>query len=332
LPTWRRVLFLVAGREEPSCRFRVLQYLPYLREQGCTADVADLSTDLAARWRILRAAAVYDRVVVHRAFLGRLEVRWLNRRGPGYVFDFDDAISMRDSAAPRRRSLQRRVRFARMARHARAVIAGNDYLAALARPHQARVAVVPTAIDLRDYPRRAAEPSAPIVGWMGSRSNLPYLRALLPVFAAAHRRDARLRLVVVSDGTLGAAAPFVVERPWSRARELADLHSFQIGIMPLADDEWTRGKCGLKLLQYGAAALPMICSPVGVNAQIVRHGVNGLLAATPEEWARHVGALLADAPLRHRLGAAARHAVAEKYSLAVIAPRFLRALAETAAL
>jgi len=96
--------------------------------------------------------------------------------------------------------------------------------------------------------------------------------------------------------------------------------------MPLADDEWTRGKCGLKLLQYGAAALPVICSPVGVNAQIVRHGVTGLLAAAPGEWGEHLRALLDDAALRRRLGDAARRRVAERYSLAVIAPQFVRAL------
>jgi len=321
----RRILFLVYGREEASCRFRVLQYLPYLRERGFVADVADLHTDMATRWRILRRAVDYDRIVVHRAFLGGLERRWLARRGPGYVFDFDDAISMRDSTAPRRRSLQRQWRFARTVRGARAVIAGNDYLAALARPYHDHVTVVPTAIDLCEYPPGAAAVE-PVVGWMGSRSNLPYLHAVLPAIAAARRREPRLRLLVVSDGKLGAGDGFVVERVWSRATELADLRSFQIGIMPLPDDAWTRGKCGLKLLQYGAASLPALCSPVGVNGEIVQHGVNGMHAATMGEWSDALCVLLADTGLRQRLAAAARRHVEEKYSLAVIAPRWLGCL------
>ena len=179
----RRILFLASGLDEVSCRFRVLQYVPHLRRMGIQVDVADLHVSAAARWKLLRSAAGYDSVCIHRAFLSPLEQRWLRRAPMGYVFDFDDAIMFRDSSRRRFESWQRRRRFRRMVAGARTVIAGNSYLAEWASRFSERVTVIPTPIDLSAYPERHAERRAgpsgePVIGWIGTRINLMYLRTI----------------------------------------------------------------------------------------------------------------------------------------------------------
>ncbi len=319
-------LFLVPGRAGPSVRFRVLQYLPGLERRGIRATVADLDVRLRARLAVLRTASRYPRVIVHRAFLTPPE-RVLLRRAPhGYVYDFDDALWCRDSSRRPLASWQRRWRLRGMLSGATSVIAGNAYLAAWASRHHHRVAVVPTAVDLGAYPDEPAADTEPVVGWMGTKSNLMYLRPVLPALVRVAREHA-LKLRVVSDGVLDS--PFAIEveqQPWSLADEVADLRSFRIGIMPLPDDEWTRGKCGLKVLQYLAAGVPVVCSPVGANREIVEDGVNGLFAASEDEWVEQVGALLQDAPRRRRLAEVGRRTVAEGYSVEASLEKLLAAI------
>ena len=313
----RSVLFLARGLHGPSARFRILQYLPHLRAHGIAVDAVDLAAPLAARWRLLASAARYHRVVVHRAFLSPLEQWVLGSVRRGYVFDFDDAIAFRDSAAPRLESRQRRARFARMVRGARRVLAGNAYLADLARPYNSNTSVVPTAVDLAPY--RAAErdrtPAAqPAVVWIGTRVNLMYLRPILPAVAEAIRRSGA-RFEVICDDFSAIAGLDVIRRTWSLAEEARDLTRCDVGIMPLPDDAWTRGKCALKILQYFAASLPVVCSPVGANVGIVEHGRDGYFARGAEEWTDSLVDLLANTDKRRAFGRAGRELVEREYSV-----------------
>jgi glycosyltransferase involved in cell wall biosynthesis len=321
-----RVLFLGAGLDAASWRFRVGQYLPHLRQHGVQAEVADLDVAFPHRLRVLAGAARYDRVFVHRVLLSPIELVWLRRVAPRYVFDFDDAIMLRDSAARRLDSWQRRWGFARMLRAAGAVIAGNAYLGEHARRHAARVTVIPTAVDLTPYPASPADPGAPVVGWMGTSSNLMYLRAVVPALVRLAGRRAEMHVKVVSDGVFAAPNVRLTQKRWSRDDEVADLRTFQIGIMPLPDDAWTRGKCAVKILQYFAAGLPVVCSPVGANCEIVEAGVSGLFAATHDEWVARLDELLGDPALRRRLGQHGRAAVRERYSIEATLPRLLDVL------
>lgn len=322
----RSLLVLVGDPADASVRFRVSQFLPRLRESGFRVDLQSVAGPLGARLRRLRAAGGYDRVLVHRVLLAAPEAVLLaasTRRG--YVFDFDDALMVRDSAHASRSSWQRVGRLRRMVRSARTIAAGNEALATWARAHHERVVCLPTAIDLACHP--PSGPAAePVLGWIGTRPNLPYLRTVLPWLAPlAHRRPG-LRLKVVSDGEIASQDLPLECRRWTLDDEAAELASFQIGLMPLPDDPWTRGKCGGKLLQYLATALPAVCSPVGANREIVRHGVDGLHATTASEWAAAVAALLDDEPLRRRLGDAGRRTVAERYSLGAVFPELLALL------
>jgi glycosyltransferase involved in cell wall biosynthesis len=326
-----RVLFLGAGLHNASWRFRVAQYLPHLRARGIAATGGELAAAWPDRLRLLASAARYDVVCVHRALLTPLELVCLRRAAPRYVFDFDDAIMFRDSAAARMVSRRRQRRVARMLRGAAAVLAGNDYLAAWAAPLGARVTVLPTAVDLAAYPVGPPADGPPTIGWIGTRSTLMYLRGALPALARLAARHPRLTVRVVSDGGLEAAGVPLRNMPWSLAEEVDELRRFQVGIMPLPDDPWTRGKCAVKVLQYFAAGLPVVCSPVGVARDIVAHGRNGFLASSDDEWVAHLDALLADADLRRRLGAAGRALVEERFSVRATLPRLVDALLGVAA-
>ena len=323
----QRVLFLAAGVDSPSFRFRIRQYLPYLQARDIQADIGELAVPTAQRRQLLMRAGDYDRVVVHRALLRWPEHRLLQRHAPGYVFEFDDAILFRDSAHRSLRSWRRRMLFERMARGAYRVIAGNAYLQARAEDYNTRTVVIPTTIELNHYPLvPSGGAQAPIVGWIGTRVNLMYLTSLAGVFAQVAQATPSLRLKVVCDAFPDMPGVTIEKKVWALADEAADARSFQIGIMPLPDDAWTRGKCGLKLLQYMAASVPVVCSPVGANCDIVQDGVNGLYARSEAEWVDRLNLLLHDFRLRARLGQAGRETVAARYSTAGNAPLFIDTL------
>jgi glycosyltransferase involved in cell wall biosynthesis len=203
---------------------------------------------------------------------------------------------------------------------ARHVTVGNEALAAYARRHASAVTVIPSTIDTDEY--RIAERAAnvrPVVGWTGSTTTVRYLEALAPAL-----RDLRGRLdfvlqVVGSEARLPGVE--VGNVPWRAETEAEDLRPLDVGLMPLEDDDWSRGKCGLKALQYMALGIPPVVSPVGVNATIVRDGENGFHARNDAEWVDRIERLLRDPELRARLGAAARRTVEESYSARVQAPR-----------
>lgn len=322
----RRILFLGSDLSAASWRFRVAQYLPHLRQLGIAADVVDLRQSLPQRLRALAAARHYDAVCVHRVLLPAFEHYWLHRAAPRYAFDFDDAVMLRDSAAARFDSWQRRRRFARMVRGAGAVIAGNQYLAGWASRYRRDVRVIPTAVDLTAYPPALPDVRAAVVGWMGTRPNLPYLRHVLPALRrlAALRPD--LRLQVVCDDDFAAPQLNLTSKRWSRTEEVADLRGFSVGIMPLPDDPWTRGKCALKILQYHAAGVPVVCAPVGANRDVVEDGVSGFFAESEDEWVARLDALLGDAELRRRFATRGRDIVRQRYCLEVTLPPLVDAL------
>lgn len=328
-----RLLFLAAGVEGPSFRFRMRQFIPYLERAGITVEVAELAVGGAERGAIFARAGEYDSVLVHRALLPPLEHWLLRRKARGYLFDFDDAIMFRDSAARNMHSMRRMARFRRMVRGAKAVIAGNAYLQSWAAPLNPRTTVLPTSIELAHYPPLAPEGvREPIIGWIGTRVNLMYLAPLYPAFAQIGRWEGqapetdRPRLKVVCDAFPEIPGILVEKKVWTLAEEASDVCSFQVGIMPLPDDIWTRGKCGLKLLQYMAAGVPVVCSPVGTNATIVKNEINGLTATTSTEWADCLQRLLADPALRTRLRLAGRTTVENHYSMTANAPKMIALL------
>lgn len=268
-------------------------------------------------WRrvaLLRAVRGADVVVVLRKAFSPAFCRCLKAGGRRLVYDFDDALYVRDDGVD---DPGRRNRFAAMLREVDAVWAGNPTLAAVAGAHAPAI-VLPTSVDVEKY---AGESTAAVeafdVVWIGSSATRKYLEQLLPALASAAQKIPALRLKIVADfdlpnaRTLGLATLAV---PWSEETEAAALRSAHVGIAPLPDDPWTRGKCGLKILQCMAAGLPVIASPVAVQSEIVTD-TTGVLAATADSWVDALLRLHADPALRTRMGAAARTRVAEHFSV-----------------
>lgn len=336
-----------------SSRVRYLQYLPYFREQGMTVEVAPLFTDTylqalyngGSRWRealrgyARRLAALvrarrFDVVIVEKElfpFLFAGAERLLRAMGVPYVADYDDALFHRYDRHPR--VLVRRLlggKIDAVMRHAAVVVAGNDYLAERAREAgAARVEVIPTVVDTERYRPREGPPNGiPVVGWIGTPKTSRYLHALLPVFKAL-QREVAVRFVAVGAREADFAKTPVEAWPWSVETEVSSIQQFDIGIMPLLDSPWERGKCGYKLIQYMACGVPVVASPVGVNREIVAPGENGLLAETAEEWQKALQELLQRGEAgRRSMGAVGRERVEHWYSLEAQAPRLLAAVKE----
>jgi hypothetical protein len=224
------------------------------------------------------------------------------------VFDFDDAVWLpREGGNPLLRALHRERAVQDILRCAAAVIAGNEFLAEYARRFNRSVTVVPSTIDVARYPHNG---DSTIVGWIGSSTTLPYLKPLGPVFA-----ELGVTPRVIASGnpsTLGFRVDF---RHWRLETELNELAEIGIGIAPLPDTPWERGKCGVKVLQYMACGIPVVASAVGVQNRIIQHGENGFLVRTGAEWTERLRMLLADAAVRARLGAAGRRRVEEKFAV-----------------
>jgi len=215
-------------------------------------------------------------------------------------------------------------------RRAEIVVVGNEYLARFAQESGARrTEILPTAIDLSHYDGAClTEPESrsavPCVGWIGQRATAHFLKPLAPLFERL-TSEAKARFSAIGIDADALPLP-MVSIPWTEESEVSSLRSFDVGIMPLADGPFERGKCGYKLIQYMACGLPVVASPVGVNRQIVEHGVNGFLAETPAEWASALERLLAEPDLRRRMGQAGRRKVEREYCIQVTGPRLAELL------
>jgi glycosyltransferase involved in cell wall biosynthesis len=206
-------------------------------------------------------------------------------------------------------------------------MAGNAYLADYARRFNDRVSIVPTTIDTERYPPVERPPNdVPVIGWTGSYSTAKYLQILAAPLRRLRERMAFRLVVVGAEFSLDGVD--VECRPWDSRHEVEDLRDFDVGVMPLLDTEWERGKCGLKALQYMALGIPCVVSPVGVNSDIVRDDVEGFTASSAEDWENALARLLSDPALRRRLGQAAREKVVARYSAKVHAPRVAEILRE----
>lgn len=271
--------------------------------------------------RTAAGASEHDLLLVHR-------LRLLNPL-PGLdpprrldVYDIDDALFLGSAAEVNRHfrwAKQEARRSIACMRRASLVIAGNAYLAACAREYAGRVEVVPSCVDPDAQPVHAhAARDVVRIGWIGSSTTTAYLEPLLPVLDRLNRHRPRVKLVLVgADRRL--ETDWIEHHAWSLEGEREQLADFDIGVMPLPDSEWTRGKCGYKLLQYFSAGVPAVATPVGVNVELVG-GERGILASSAEEWERALLELIGDVDQRSERGRAARSYVERDYSYRRWAP------------
>lgn len=344
-------------RRGASSRLRFLQYFSELERRGLDLHHVPLFSDdyiellqtgqgsiytairaLWSRVRVLSVMKQFDLIWVEKDALPWLPAvleASLIPSGTPLVLDYDDAVFHQYDLDPNpvlRLLLSRKHKV--MMRKADLVVAGNSYIAEYAyRAGARRVEVLPTVVDLERYgltnDRRCGLYEAPpTVGWIGQRSTAEFLYPLASLFAElAEKKLMKFRAIGIDTALL--ALPMSSE-PWSEQTEVKALSGLDIGIMPLCDGPFERGKCGYKLVQYMACGLPVVASPVGVNTFLVEHGVNGFLAASTEEWEWALRTLARDPLLRNRMGRAGRTRVERKYSLQVTAPVLACWLAEAA--
>lgn len=330
-----------------SSRMRIYQYLPVLHEFGINVQIFPLLRDnyinrlysnQSTSWfeifsdyliQLTRLLWVnkYDLLWIEKEIFPNLPAwleQLLNLLGIRYVVDYDDAIFHKYDYA--QFSLKRRLcnKVDKVMRNAAMVTCGNSYLGERALSAGARsVEVIPTVIDLDRYSVIGLrEKDRLVIGWIGSPSTVKYLKIVVPALREL-AKDFPIELRVI--GARFASPDLVIDcRPWSEESEVRDVQEFDIGIMPLIDSPWERGKCGYKLIQFMACGLPVVASPVGVNKEIVEHGANGYLAHTPEDWLNSLQKLCIDAVSRRTMGAQGRLAVENKYCLQVTGPHLAR--------
>jgi glycosyltransferase involved in cell wall biosynthesis len=341
-----RILFIAAHRagRSPSQRYRFEQYFDFLSSKGyeCVlSSIIDEEADLffyrpgnlfrkvmvtlksaLRRWKDVRTASQFDIVFVQReAFMTGSS--WFERgfakSGAKLVFDFDDSIWLLDTSAANKRWewLKSAEKTSKIISMSDLVFAGNEYLASYARKYNSNVRVMPTTIDTEVFKRKLpySDNESICIGWSGSITTIKHFELAIPVLRALKAKyGTRVHFKVMGDAGFNHPELGIIGIPWTEDTEVDIISSFDIGIMPLPDDEWVKGKCGLKGLSYMSLEIPTVMSAVGVNPSIIKNGINGFLASSEEEWTNRLSELIESFELRKRLGQEGRKTVESEYS------------------
>jgi glycosyltransferase involved in cell wall biosynthesis len=211
-----------------------------------------------------------------------------------------------------------------------AVTVGNQFLKneVLRVDPGKKIFIIPTCIDTDLYPqkKKISNRQEIILGWIGTKGNLRYLQKLEPVFETLKQRFPQIRLEIVSNDFYDSSCLPTIKKPWKLEDENEDLTSFDIGLMPLNDDLWSKGKCGLKIIQYLSVGIPVVCTPVGINSDIIKDGENGFWATNPHEWIDRLSTLIENPDLRYQMGLKGIETVEREYSLTVTSEKFFQVL------
>jgi len=322
-----KALFLLPDASGPTARFRGRAWIEPLGEHGVRAEAVVWPEAGSARRALLGRLDAWDTVVLVRRLpaIGDA-VRMKTARRLHY--DFDDAVDLKETNGRGGLSLARWAKLRATLWVADTVTAANETLRERVVDVQPTTRVLPALVDCRRYAPRAGGDGAgpPVLGWMGSRSNLPYLRSIYgPLTTLAKKRIPFVFRVVCDQPPQEPPVP-VDYRPWSEAGEAAELQGFDVGLAPLVDDRWTRAKSSVKVLLYQAAGLPVIASPVGEQRALVREGESGFLPTTGAAWEQALIALAKDGELRRRQGAAGRRSVEATRDLRAWVPQMMEVL------
>ena len=349
------ILFLVPypQGQAPSQRFRFEQYLNFLQQKGITYDFSsflDMKTwqllykpghtfqktqgilnGFFRRANLLFSLHQYHYVFIHReaAPVGPPVFEWLIGKvfRKKIIYDFDDAIWLPNTSASNRIAAQLKwhQKVKNICRWSYKVSCGNQYLCDFARQFNDNVVLNPTTIDTTRQHNRLKNQQTEkfVIGWTGTHSTLPYLKPLFPVLEKLYQSH-DFALHVIANTPPKEQAAFIHFIPWQKETEIDDLLGFNVGLMPLTDDPWAKGKCGFKALQYMSLGIPALVSPVGVNTEIVENGVNGFICETEEDWDKALEKLMTDADLRKKMGAAGRKTVEKQYSVISNTDNFLQ--------
>jgi glycosyltransferase involved in cell wall biosynthesis len=319
--------------EGPSSRYRVYQFLPALSQLGFECNYLEAPEKnpwkrLKYLPKLLHLAANHQMLYVQKRVFPNWVLSILLQINPNLVFDMDDAIYLQS---------ERKHQVDSMLKAAKIVVTGNAFLCDYAARFNANVVVIPSVIDTAIYepPKGARHPGENriVIGWTGTDPNRGDLKPLKPIFDWLYEQFSEsVVLRTVGRRPLEMETKLEVEFiPWTLEGGRRALQNFDIGIMPLEDSEWNRGKCGFKLIQYMAAGAPAVASPVGVNQDIIKEGENGYLARNLEDWKEKIKILITNERLRRQMGIHGRKTVEERYSLKWALPHLSRVLEQAAA-
>lgn len=323
-----KILILTNNPNRPSYRQRIESHLSVLNNNGIECDVARFPPGGFSRLKLFRRSRQYDGVYLHKKRLNSFDAFWLRKYARKVIYDFDDAV-MYDDEKPELPSRKRQGDFVRTVRLADTVIAGNNYLADHALKFNDHVKILPTGLRLDDYKETAGriEDGRIVLVWIGSKSTLKYLGQIKPALEEIGSRFDKVVLRIICDEFFGLQNIKVERCQWSERTQVSDLATSDIGLAPLPDNRFTRGKCGFKILQYAAAGLPVIASPVGVNAEFVDDGVTGFHAVSLSDWIDCIGKLVKDTGLSRNMGRQGRDWV-QSFDFAVIGNRLAELIKE----
>ncbi len=320
-----KVLFLIQGREVAASRYRVLQYLPYLESRGVEAHITTYPSTVHEFFTFFRELPDYDCLFLQRKRFHGVFLKMLRKRAKKIIYDFDDAVMYKNSTASAPYSATRQRRFAAMVRSSDSVIAGNSFLREQAERYNDHVTTIPTVIDQSRYPAKMYDSIKEnvTIGWIGDHGSIHYMESYRDVWEELGRKHKHAYLTIICDTFIETNDIPLVRRMWSSDREVEYLGGLDIGVMPLFDDLWSRGKCGFKIIQYLAVGVPAVCTPVGINRDVVEPGVNGFWAETREDWVKKLSLLVENATLRKEMGVAGRERVIREYTVQACAPRLV---------
>jgi glycosyltransferase involved in cell wall biosynthesis len=277
-------------------------------------------------------ASGYDIVFIQReAFMTGTTIfeKLFSKSKAKVIFDFDDAIWHQDVSEANKKFawLKKPEKTADIIALSDLIFAGNSYLAAYAEQFNKKIKIVPTTIDTDEYSasEKKADSETVCIGWSGSITTIKHFEFALPFLTALKNKYGnRISIKLIGDKSYTNTSLNIKGLGWNKRDEISELSTFDIGIMPLPHDDWARGKCGLKGLQYMALKIPAIMSPVGVNEEIIVDGVNGFLADKNEQWIEKISLLIENPELRKQIGNAARQTVLDKYSVISQQENYLR--------
>ena len=312
-------LFIVTNNpHRASYRQRIGVYLDIFRDNEINCEVAKLPKGFLARLKLFKRATDFDGVLLHKKKLNFFDAIWLRRYSRKIIYNFDDAIMYSDKN-PDRNSRSHFVPFRRTVRIADMVITGSAYLAEHASKFNTNVTILPIGLKVGEYKiDRPSEGDNKVrLVWIGSKTTLDYLAQIKSVFEKIGSRFDNVVLRIVGDDFFDLQNMQVEKRTWSKDTRISDLATGDIGLAPLPDNRFTRGKCSFKVLEYSSAGLPVIASPVGTNAEYVKDGITGFFAIDDRQWINRITELIENPHLRKKMGQQGR-AYAQNYDISVI--------------
>jgi glycosyltransferase involved in cell wall biosynthesis len=328
-----KVLCVIEHGRAPSTRLRLGDCVNRYRQAGIeTTVVSARRSSWSERLHVIRQARQHDVVILFKTTgFSRLDLRLLQNSNRRIIFDFDDAVMFRNQKYGKPIGRKDFERFLRTVEHCTAVVAGNDFLARFTEACGRRAVVLPTSVDVTKYQVREENKNDRLtIGWLGLSDGFVYLYHIHPALRQLSSLFPGLKLRVVSDKSFKLDGVMVENEPWRLENEQGNLASFGIGIMPLLDTVWTRGKCGYKILQYMAGGIPVVASAVGANVDIITDGENGFLATTQDDWVQSISRLIENPAQRNKFAFRGRKLVEEKYSLDRFAEGYIQLIREIA--